>query len=131
MGCEETVYATDISAGCFPRDEKIVFDKLQELEKKYDNIVALTHWGFEYNRLPQPYDISFAHKILDIENVKMIIGSHSHCIQAHEVYNDKHIYYSLGNFYFSSKRNNFKKKFNEKVENQSDFGIGIVIDFSF
>ena len=34
----------------------------------------------------------------------IVIGSHPHVVQEHEVYKGKHIYYSLGNFFFDQYR---------------------------
>ncbi len=60
--------------------------------------VVYTHWGIEY----QPADrdqIDLAHKFVDA-GASIVIGSHPHIVQEHEVYKGKNIYYSLGNFIF-------------------------------
>lgn len=122
---EETVYATDISAGCAKRDEDFIINIIDKNKNLFDKIVVCFHWGFEYNRLPMPYDIDLGHKVIE-HGGDMIIGNHPHCVQPKEVYNNKSIYYSLGNFYFSSSRKKFNLKFNEEVSNQSDYGIGVI-----
>jgi len=61
------------------------------------------------------------------EGASLIIGHHPHNLQSRETFKDKKIFYSLGNFYFSSKRDNFKKrKFKYKIENMCDYGLGVV-----
>lgn len=119
---EETVYATYDKAGCAPRVDEIILNAAKkEVDCGREAIVCL-HWGFEYNRLPMPLDIELAHKLIDI-GVERIIGHHPHCVQPKEKYKEKYIYYSLGNFYFSGQRASFKKKFHERIANQSDYGV--------
>lgn len=124
---EETVYATENSAGCAPRCEDIILSSISDAKKLVDDIVVCLHWGFEYNRLPMPYDINLAHNIIK-SGAELIIGHHPHCVQPKEVFCGKSIYYSLGNFYFAGKRKDYKKKFNEKIQNQSDYGVMVIYD---
>lgn len=124
---EETVYADKNNAGCAPREKDIILNRVKELAKDNKKVIVCLHWGFEYNRYPMPVDIELAHSIID-NGAEMIIGHHSHCVQPFEIYKNKKIYYSLGNFYFSGKRKTFDKKFNEKIKNQSDYGIGVIWD---
>lgn len=128
---EETVYATKKTAGAAPRKANEVY---KQLEKAYrqnvQSVIVTLHWGFEYNLLPMPVDIGLAHNIIDnYSKVDMIIGHHPHTMQAYEIYKNKNIYYSLGNFYFASRRDRFKdKRFNSNIENMCDFGLGVVYD---
>lgn len=121
---EETVYADNKTYGCAPRDEKLILKEVEKLKKRYSKVIISIHWGFEYNRLPMPYDIDLAHKLID-NGVELIIGHHPHCVQPKEEYNNGHIYYSLGNFYFSSRRKRFSKIFNESIPNQCDYGLAV------
>lgn len=68
-------------------------------EKKTGNtVVVYTHWGEEYiDATPQIK--RFAHLFVD-SGADLIIGSHPHVVQSHEVYKSVPIYYSLGNFVF-------------------------------
>lgn len=124
---EETVYAEKRTPGCAPRKKETIVKRVRELANNGRKVIVCLHWGFEYNRYPMPYDIDLAHSIID-SGAEMIIGHHPHCVQPFEIYNGKKIYYSLGNFYFSSKRKEFNKKFHEKIKNQSDYGLGVVWD---
>jgi poly-gamma-glutamate synthesis protein (capsule biosynthesis protein) len=69
-------------------------------------MIVMIHWGNEYEEVPSGYQIELAHKMID-SGVDLIIGSHPHVVQSIEKYNDKMIFYSLGNFifdqYFSQK----------------------------
>jgi poly-gamma-glutamate capsule biosynthesis protein CapA/YwtB (metallophosphatase superfamily) len=67
--------------------------------KSADEIaVVYTHWGTEYQPADE-YQIALAHEFIDA-GAAIVIGSHPHVVQAHEIYKGKNIYYSLGNFIF-------------------------------
>ena len=122
-GIEETVYAGNNRPGSAPRENGIVLDTLREYASSHpdEKILVIMHWGFEKNSYPLPYDIDLARKILSIKNVISLIGHHSHCPQPFEVYKGKSVYYSLGNFYFGSKRKNYRG-------DTEQYGIGVLLD---
>jgi gamma-polyglutamate biosynthesis protein CapA len=60
--------------------------------------IVVAHWGDEY--VPaNAQQKRLAKRFID-EGAEMVIGAHPHVIQDHEIYKNKHIYYSLGNFVF-------------------------------
>lgn len=61
--------------------------------------VVYTHWGIEYQTTAPSYVRERAHEFIDA-GAEIVIGSHPHVVEDHEVYKGKHIYYSLGNFIF-------------------------------
>lgn len=69
------------------------------LKTKADFIVVTMHAGTEYTRTANPAQIAFAHSAIDA-GADMVIGAHPHWVQNIEKYNDKYIFYSLGNFIF-------------------------------
>jgi len=79
--------------------------------------IVYTHWGEEYVP-PSPQMRQLAHSFIDA-GAEIVIGNHPHVILEHEIYNGKHIYYSLGNFIFD-------QYFNEEVRN----GLLLKIMFS-
>jgi poly-gamma-glutamate synthesis protein (capsule biosynthesis protein) len=77
--------------------EKALSD-IAQAKTKSDFIVLYTHWGKEYvPALPVIKDV--AHAFIDA-GADLIIGSHPHVVQEHEIYHGKTIYYSLGNLVF-------------------------------
>ena len=72
---------------------------IYKLKAECDFIVATMHAGVEYTRTPNQAQKNFAHAAIDA-GADMVIGSHPHWIQTMEKYNDKYIFYSLGNFIF-------------------------------
>lgn len=124
---EETVYASKDSAGCAPKNKQIIIEAINKLKNSADYIIVSVHWGFEYNRLPMPIDIELAHEIIDA-GADLIIGHHPHCIQPMEKYKGKYIFYSLGNFYFGTVRDEYTISFKERISNQSDYGLLVAVD---
>lgn len=94
---EDVVLATACSAEAASYDKKRIYAQIEQDISEGNKVVLLMHWGFENNLLPQPIDIEFAHKAVEL-GVELIIGHHPHVIQASEIYKRKSIYYSLGNF---------------------------------
>lgn len=127
---EETIYATDNKPGCAPLDREKIIQQVKKIKCNNSSIpiVMMLHWGFEYNRLPMPIDIKFAHDCNDA-GIDLIIGGHPHVVQPYEIRNKHYIFYSLGNFYFSSRRKLFNITFkNEPINNLCDYGIGVILN---
>jgi len=68
-------------------------------ENAADILIVNMHAGTEYTRHPNQEQIDFAHAAIDA-GADVIIGHHPHWIQDIEIYKDKPIFYSLGNFVF-------------------------------
>lgn len=83
------------------KNESIILDEIKkyEIDPDVSFIVLFPHWGEEYTQLPNQAQKSLAHAWIDA-GADLIIGAHPHAVQIHEVYKDKNIYYSLGNYIF-------------------------------
>jgi poly-gamma-glutamate synthesis protein (capsule biosynthesis protein) len=79
-------------------------------------IVAMLHWGAEYQKKPSQRQRKDAYLLADA-GADAIIGHHPHVIQNEEIYNGKTIFYSLGNFVFDQK--------------ESDRSTGLAVKLSF
>ncbi len=62
-------------------------------------LVALVHWGDEYEPAHNEFQETFAHFLID-NGVDIVFGAHPHVIEDRETYKGKEIFYSLGNFIF-------------------------------
>ncbi|MDD2274306.1 MAG: CapA family protein [Candidatus Pacebacteria bacterium] len=62
-------------------------------------LVILIHWGNEYQETSSSQQQKLGRAMIDA-GADLIIGSHPHVIQNIEIYNNKLIFYSLGNFIF-------------------------------
>ncbi|MFH1668064.1 MAG: AmmeMemoRadiSam system protein B [Candidatus Komeilibacteria bacterium] len=91
-----------------------------KLKEETDFIIANIHWGVEYTHYFNDHQQDIAHQLID-SGVDIIIGHHPHVVQGREIYNNKPIFYSLGNFIFDQY---FSK------ETQEGMGVGITVDGS-
>lgn len=123
---EEVVEAQENKVGCASLNKKNIMGVLDRYSNVNKKKLMVFHWGFEYNLYPMPKDICFAHQLID-NGVDLIIGHHPHNTQPYENYKDKKIYYSLGNFYFGSRRKSFNLKFEDKIQNRCDYGVGVIV----
>jgi len=82
-------------------------DRLCSQIEKYNSIVDFVivsfHWGTESATTPNYKQIEYAHKVIDA-GADLVIGHHPHVLQSIEVYRNKIILYSLGNFVFDNKQ---------------------------
>jgi|CXWK01.1.fsa_nt_gi poly-gamma-glutamate synthesis protein (capsule biosynthesis protein) len=75
-----------------------VAEKISVEHEQGNVVVVYTHWGEEYVEPTEHMRSTaalFAHSGADL-----IIGSHPHVVQSHEMIGDTIVYYSLGNFIF-------------------------------
>lgn len=80
-------------------NDALIMDKIKEMRSQVDYLVIYPHWGIEYQLTPSKKQVAMAHKWIDA-GVDVVIGSHPHVVETIEVYKDKYIFYSLGNFIF-------------------------------
>jgi len=83
---------------------------IKHLKQHVNYVVLSLHWGgrVEGGLYPDWHQPKIARELIDA-GADLIIGHHSHTIQPYEVYNGKHIFYSLGNFCFAD--HSFNGKF--------------------
>ena len=64
-----------------------------------DYLIVIYHGGNEYYNLPRPELKKDFHYLADL-GADAVIGHHTHVISGYEIYNEKPLVYSLGNFFF-------------------------------
>ncbi|MCE2680596.1 MAG: CapA family protein [Burkholderiales bacterium] len=67
---------------------------------KADFVIVMPHWGWEYEPMASKDQVRLAHFMLD-NGADMVVGGHPHVTQNIEIYKNKPIFYSLGNFVFN------------------------------
>jgi len=102
-------------AGSTALEQSQAITEIQKLKGKVDFIVVFCHWDVEYQPEPTEATKTLAHQFINA-GADIIIGSHPHVTQSTETYNNKKIYYSLGNFIFD-------QYFDENVRN----GMGVIL----
>jgi len=67
------------------------------LSNKKTPLIVYIHWGLEYQLRPEKWQQELAYRLID-RGADAIIGHHPHVFQSFELYKQKPIVYSLGNF---------------------------------
>ena len=81
-------------------DEEIINTiKSVKLKNPECFLIVSAHWGKEYQLKSSVIQQKLAREIIDA-GANLIIGHHPHTVQEIEIYKDKLIFYSLGNFIF-------------------------------
>lgn len=105
-------YATNIRSGIigsYKVHEKEFVALIKEIKKNCDVLVVSVHWGKEYATAIRDEEKYIGHSMIDA-GADVIMGHHPHVVQGLEIYKDKPIFYSLGNFIFYGFKNKLCNK---------------------
>jgi poly-gamma-glutamate capsule biosynthesis protein CapA/YwtB (metallophosphatase superfamily) len=92
------------SPGCATTsDPDRVARAISEARRQADYVVASFHWGIELATSPNDEQRNLARLAVD-SGADFVIGHHPHVVQGFEVYKNRLIAYSLGNYVFSPPR---------------------------
>lgn len=78
--------------------EEVVVKRIIEEKASGRMVIVYAHWGEEYKEVVAP--VRTTAKLFAESGAAIIIGSHPHIVQSHEVIGSTPVYYSLGNFIF-------------------------------
>ncbi len=90
--------ATDSTEGCVPLSLQCIENDIVAARSRAAHIVVSLHWGYQFDRYPDPGQVATAHKIIDL-GALIVYGHHPHVLQGIERYKHGLILYSLGNFF--------------------------------
>lgn len=110
--CErEFSIATECSGGANPLNPIQQYNSIIQAKKRADYVIVIVHGGFEHYQLPS-IRMQETYRFFIDAGADAVINHHQHCYSGYEVYNEKPIFYGLGNFCFDwkGKRND---KWNE------------------
>jgi hypothetical protein len=91
--------ATHVSPGVAPLSIEYLERKLKEQAESNAVKIVYLHWGLENMHRVVPEQVAVARAAIDW-GAHAVIGCHGHVIQPYERYNDRWIFYGLGNFLF-------------------------------
>lgn len=83
----------------WPYEEKEYEDLIKKESLGNNFVIVMIHWGDEYKLISNETQKRLAHLFIDA-GADVVFGSHPHVVQEVEVYKNKAIFYSLGNFIF-------------------------------
>jgi len=92
-------------------------EEIRRLDVVADAVVVMPHWSQEYRREPTPGQRRLARAFIDA-GADAVLGGHPHVVQPLEIYRNRPVFYSLGNFVFD--------QFFSKETQQ---GLGLAITF--
>jgi len=119
----ETEYNRDVST---VEDEKMKRG-IKDAKNNSDIVVVMFHWGYEYHTQPNDRQKYLAHLAID-NGADLVVGNHPHWIQPVEVYKDKVIMYSHGNFIFDQE---WSKKTKQGIVGKYVFYNKKLVDVEF
>ena len=100
--CEnEWSIAEEDSPGANPMDIIDNAYQIREAKATHDKVIVIVHGGHEYYNLPSPR-MQKQYRFYAEQGADIVVGHHTHCISGNEVHKGVPIYYSLGNFLFTS-----------------------------
>ncbi len=102
------------------RSAEKVAEQIKKLKTENDLVIVYTHWGNEYQLKENESQKEKAHLFID-SGADLVIGSHPHVVEPLEIYKNKAIFYSLGNFVFD-------QFFSEDTKNGLAVGVSIYDD---
>jgi poly-gamma-glutamate synthesis protein (capsule biosynthesis protein) len=101
--CEKEICIAYIGYHQFTENNgvEIVSEEIKRIKENNsaDFVIVMPHWGVEYETTSNQKQKDLSHAWIDA-GADMVIGAHPHVRQESEIYKDKHIYYSLGNYIF-------------------------------
>jgi poly-gamma-glutamate capsule biosynthesis protein CapA/YwtB (metallophosphatase superfamily) len=117
----------DLQPGINLSEPHIVQEKMLLAKAQADVVIAAFHWGAEYTYEPTWHQRELAQLAIDA-GADVIIGHHPHWFQSIEVYKNKPIVYSHGNFIFDQE---WSKETKEGIVGKYIFYDGELIDIEF
>ena len=79
-------------------------ETILEAKANADYVIVFPHWGTEGTANYGSDQVALARAFVEA-GADVIIGGHTHCLQTIEYMDDVPIYYSLGNYWFSTTSN--------------------------
>lgn len=92
-------FATETTAGVNPLYDDYALNEIQKAKKQFDYVVVIPHWGREHTFETTVWCYQMANKMLDA-GADLILGGHTHRVQAVVNKHGKSIAFSMGNFCF-------------------------------
>jgi poly-gamma-glutamate capsule biosynthesis protein CapA/YwtB (metallophosphatase superfamily) len=97
-------YASPRRPGTAPGYADYVKADIEKIRPSADIVIVSFHWGAELMTTAKDYQIELGRSCIDW-GADLVLGHHPHVLQEIELYKDRLIAYSLGNFVFGSESN--------------------------
>lgn len=98
--CEhEFSISSKIHGGANPLNPIQQFYAIKSAKAKADYVLVIVHGGHEHWQLPSPR-MKETYRFFIDAGADAVVNHHQHCFSGYEVYNNRPIFYGLGNFCF-------------------------------
>lgn len=106
--------------GAAPINPVTLYYQIKDAKQKCNYVAVIVHGGSEHCQFPSQRMVETYRFFIDC-GADAVINHHQHCYSGYELYNEKPIFYGLGNFCFDGC---------DKVRKQWNRGIIVTIDFN-
>jgi poly-gamma-glutamate capsule biosynthesis protein CapA/YwtB (metallophosphatase superfamily) len=96
---EPLAFAGPTSPGIAVLNEENLRQAIAAAREVSDVVIAMPHWGPEYSPAPNHYQLRYAAVAVEA-GADLVVGNHTHVVQAVEVIGGVPVFYGLGNFVF-------------------------------
>jgi hypothetical protein len=96
---ESNAFAGVDSPGIAPLTDDNLRAAIANVKGEADVVIAMPHWGPEDTPDPNSYQLHFAQVAVDA-GADVVVGNHTHVVQAIQQVNGVDVFYGLGNFIF-------------------------------
>ena len=96
---EPMTFATDSAPGIAVLNDENLQTAIANARKQADVVIAMPHWGPEDTSDPNEYQLHFA-QVAVRAGADLVVGNHTHVVQAIEQLKGIDVFYGLGNFIF-------------------------------
>lgn len=96
---DESVFATDDNPGIARLTQENIAAAIAAAKDAADVVIALPHWGSEDNFIPNWNQLTQAQQLV-AAGANLIVGNHTHVVQAITEIDSVPVFYGLGNFVF-------------------------------
>jgi poly-gamma-glutamate synthesis protein (capsule biosynthesis protein) len=96
---ESSTFAAEGVPGIAPLTDENLRAAIAAAREASDVVIAMPHWGPEYSSTPNYRQLAFAREAVDA-GADLVVGNHTHVVQAWEMIDGVPVFYGLGNFVF-------------------------------
>jgi poly-gamma-glutamate capsule biosynthesis protein CapA/YwtB (metallophosphatase superfamily) len=96
---EPMAFATEDQPGIAVLNDENLRQAIHDARREADVVIVMPHWGPEYSPNPNPYQRHFAQVAVEA-GADLVVGNHTHVVQAIQEINGVPVFYGLGNFIF-------------------------------
>jgi poly-gamma-glutamate synthesis protein (capsule biosynthesis protein) len=114
-------YANGSSPGYSAYNSQDAKNQISKANESGNFVMVFMHYGNEYSTSPNEDQIKISHELIDY-GADVVVGAHPHVAQGIEMYKDKPIFYSLGDFIFDLEADGTLDNYFVEIDLQGDQG---------